>query len=378
MIDIHTHILPGVDDGVKDDQEAVEFARMASEDGVRTIVATPHCKEGFFFLQRQEVLDAVERLRGLLVSASVDVEIVPGGEVHISPDLVERIRDGRAPTLGDNGRTLLLELSLSQYPVELENLVFQLKLAGILPIFAHPERVRYFQDDIRRYESVIRFGGYGQITTGSITGGFGEDVQEFSTELLRKRLVHVVASDAHNIRRRPPVLSRAIDVAPLDPIFRSFYGYYLYCGRRFDEALRQWKGLPEPNVSTLFLLAQAYFVQGMEEESYEFFRDWLRGSFSRAADAFDRECQESGIRAALRSLRDELSLRAKTNYVSFTLLASLSVWAEDLAGAVGFLERACEAHEAMVPQLAVGPHWDPLRSDPRFQDLLRRIGIPTG
>ena len=101
MIDIHTHILPGVDDGVKNDQEAIEFARMAREDGVRTIVATPHCKEGFYFLERQEVFDAVERLRRLLASASVDIEIVPGAEVHITPGLVERIRDGRAPTLGD-------------------------------------------------------------------------------------------------------------------------------------------------------------------------------------------------------------------------------------------------------------------------------------
>ena len=211
MIDIHTHILPGIDDGVKTDEEAVAFARMAAADGVRAIVATPHCKEGFFFVQRPEVHAAVERLRGLLISAAVDVEIIPGAEVHICPDLVARIQDGRAPTLGDNGRTLLLELSLSQYPVELENLVFQLKLAGVLPIFAHPERVRFFQDDIRRYEAVIRLGAYGQITTGSITGTFGEDVQEFSKELLRKRLVHVLASDAHNVRRRPPVLSRAIE-----------------------------------------------------------------------------------------------------------------------------------------------------------------------
>ncbi len=216
MIDIHTHILPGVDDGVKTDDEAIEFARMAAADGVRTIVATPHCKEGFFFIQRAEVLDAVERLRGLLAAAAVDIEIIPGAEVHIGPDLVERIRDGRAPTLGNNGRTLLLELSLSQYPVELETLVFQLKLAGVVPILAHPERVRFFQDDIRRYESVIRLGAYGQITTGSITGAFGEEVQEFSKELLRKRLVHVLASDAHNVRRRPPVLSRAIDaMAPI-------------------------------------------------------------------------------------------------------------------------------------------------------------------
>jgi protein-tyrosine phosphatase len=123
---------------------------------------------------------------------------------------VARVRDGRAPTLGDNGKTLLLELSLTQYPVELENLVFQLKLADIEPVFAHPERIKFFQDDVRRYESVIRLGAHGQITTGSILGQFGSDAREFSIELLRKGLVDVLASDAHNTRRRPPLLSDAL------------------------------------------------------------------------------------------------------------------------------------------------------------------------
>ena len=85
-----------------------------------------------------------------------------------------------------------------------------LKLAGIRPIFAHPERIRFFEDDIRRYESVIRLGAYGQLTTGSLLGVFGRDTLEFSRQLVRKGLVHVVASDAHNIRGRPPILSEAV------------------------------------------------------------------------------------------------------------------------------------------------------------------------
>lgn len=211
MIDLHTHILPGVDDGVRTEDEAVAFARVAAADGVRTIVATPHCKDGFFVNERAGVLQAVERLRDRLRAESVDVQLLPGAEVHLCPDLVARVRDGRALTLADNGRTLLLELSLSQYPIDLENVVFQLKLAGIVPLFAHPERIRYFQDDIRRYEAVVRLGSYGQLTTGSILGQFGEDAEEFSVEAVRKGLVHVLASDSHNVRGRPPVLRRAVD-----------------------------------------------------------------------------------------------------------------------------------------------------------------------
>ncbi len=211
MIDLHTHILPGVDDGIESADQSVEFARIAVEDGVRLMVATPHCKEGFWFNDRETVLGDVARLRTLLNDAGVDLAIEPGAEVYLCEDLVERVRDGRAPTLADNGKTLLLELSLTQYPVDLENLIFRLKLAGIEPLFAHPERIRYFQDDIGRYEEAIRLGGWGQITTGSILGMFGRAAQEFSEEILRKGLVHVLASDSHNLRGRRPVLSEALD-----------------------------------------------------------------------------------------------------------------------------------------------------------------------
>jgi protein-tyrosine phosphatase len=210
VIDLHTHILPGVDDGVRTEDDAVAFARVAVADGIRTLVATPHCKEGFFYIDRAAVLQATERLRERLAREGLEIDLQPGAEVHLTHDLVARVKDGRAPTLADNGRTLLLELSTAQYPVDLENLVFQLKLAGIVTLFAHPERIRYFQDDVRRYEAVIRLGAYGQVTTGSVLGQFGEETEEFSEEIVRKGLVHVLASDAHNLRGRPPVLSKAV------------------------------------------------------------------------------------------------------------------------------------------------------------------------
>jgi len=209
MIDLHTHILPGVDDGVKTEEEALEFARMAVADGTRVLVATPHCKEGSWINDRPAVLEQVAALRERLAQEGIPLKVEPGAEVHLCPDLPERVRDGRALTLADNGRTLLLELSLNQYPVDLENLVFQLKLAGIETLFAHPERIRFFQDDISRYEAVVHLGAWGQITTGSVTGQFGRRAREFSEEVLRKGLVHVLASDSHNLSGRPPLLSEA-------------------------------------------------------------------------------------------------------------------------------------------------------------------------
>ena len=212
MIDLHTHILPGIDDGVKTEDDAVEFARAAWEDGTRTVVATPHCREGFFFNDRETVLSGVRDLRARLEREGVELRLEPGAEVHICPDLTERVLDGRAPTLADNGKTLLFELSLSQYPVALEELLFQLKLAGLEVLFAHPERVRYFRDDPTRWEEMVRMGGLGQITTGSILGRFGTETREFSERLLRDGLIHVLASDAHNVLGRPPLMSEALGV----------------------------------------------------------------------------------------------------------------------------------------------------------------------
>lgn len=210
MIDLHTHILPGVDDGVTTLDEAVAFARVAAADGIRTIVATPHYRDGFYMNPRDQVIEGVAALRTTLASEGVDVEVLPGAEVHVCPDLVERIKAKHAPTLADNGRTVLFELSMSQYPFDLPNMVYQMRLAGLQVLFAHPERIRYFQDDIRRYEEVVRLGAFGQLTSGSALGLFGSGIEEFSEELTRKRLVHVIASDAHNTRGRSPVLSRAV------------------------------------------------------------------------------------------------------------------------------------------------------------------------
>jgi protein-tyrosine phosphatase len=216
MIDLHTHILPGVDDGVETVEEALEFARIARDDGTRLVVATPHCKEGTWENGRDEVLRRVRELRELLARESVELELAPGAEVHLCPDLVERVRDGRAPTLGDNGKTLLLELSLTQYPVELDKLIFELKLAGLEIVLAHPERIRYFQEDPSRYESLVRLGAYGQVTTGSLLGLFGSRAREYSLELVQRGQVHVLASDAHGTGSRSPRLTEALEaIVPL-------------------------------------------------------------------------------------------------------------------------------------------------------------------
>src|SRR5262245_33866081 len=103
-------------------EDAVAFAKVAAADGIKTIVATPHYREGFYVNPRDEVVAGVAALNATLTAEAVAVEVLPGAEVHISADLVERVKAGHAPTLADNGKTVLFELSMSQYPFDLANL----------------------------------------------------------------------------------------------------------------------------------------------------------------------------------------------------------------------------------------------------------------
>jgi len=213
MVDLHCHVLPAVDDGSESLETSLEFCRVALADGVTTLVATPHQKPGLWENGPEAIRQKVADLRLALEEAAIPVEIVEGAEVYLSGDLLERVRDGKVTTLGGTGRYLLLELPYQQTPVRVEETVFQLKLAGITPVLAHPERISYFTADMDRVEKLVRLGCLSQITASALVGGFGERTKEFTLRLLEGDLVHVIASDAHDTVRRPPVLSRARDVA---------------------------------------------------------------------------------------------------------------------------------------------------------------------
>ncbi|MBP7147183.1 MAG: hypothetical protein KBD01_06540 [Acidobacteria bacterium] len=209
MIDTHIHILPGLDDGAPDDEAALEMARIAVEDGVTAMMVTPHMREGDYLNEKPEVLERVAEFRELLQREGVALRVEPGSEVHLGPRLVERIQEGRILTCGDAGVYLLLECPYRTRPIRLEEIIFELKLAGITPVLAHPERVRFFQEDLPRYEEALRLGALGQLTSSSLLGTFGKSIQELSEKLVRRRLVHVLGSDAHDRRYRPPRLAAA-------------------------------------------------------------------------------------------------------------------------------------------------------------------------
>ena len=213
MIDLHNHLLPGIDDGARELEETLEFLRLARRDGVRTIVATPHMKPGVYDNRRDTILETIALVRQAQQGDEAEgVTLLPGAEVYFTADVVQRARAGALMTVADRGRYLLLELPYQQVPMRVEETIFQLRLAGMTPLLAHPERVAYYLADIDRVATAVRLGALTQVTAASITGTFGPKARDFVREMLARNLVHVVASDGHDVRYRPPLLSDAVRV----------------------------------------------------------------------------------------------------------------------------------------------------------------------
>jgi len=213
MVDLHCHVLPAIDDGCESLEQSLEFCKVALQDGVTTLVATPHQKPGQYENPPESIHQKVLELRAALGEAGIDVEIVEGAEVYHTLDLVARLRERKVTTLGATGRYLLLELPFQQTPLRVEEAVFQLRLAGVTPVLAHPERIYYLSSDIERLEKLVRLGCLSQVTGAALLGGFGDRVRDVSERMLERNLVHVISSDAHDTIYRPPVLARARDKA---------------------------------------------------------------------------------------------------------------------------------------------------------------------
>ena len=209
MIDLHCHILPGLDDGPPSMEMALKMCRIAVEDGITTIVATPHMLNGMFNITPQLVYDHVTEISEALEEASIPLTILPGADIHVDSTLPECLTRGDVLTLADRHRHILVELPQDIVPRELGDLLFQVQLKGVVPIITHPERNIEIQENPGLLKDLILANSLTQITAGSIAGVFGSRIQDFAIKLLRNRMVHLVATDAHNIDHRAPRLSPA-------------------------------------------------------------------------------------------------------------------------------------------------------------------------
>jgi protein-tyrosine phosphatase len=213
MIDIHTHVLAGFDDGPVSADESVEMLGVAFRAGISRLIATPHSAHVVGRNYREaDIRSAVRDLQVRLAERHLGIEVFPGIEVQVEADLERELRDGSAATLAGS-RYLLLELPFSMCPTYVEQVIMDLRLRGMIPILAHPERLGYFQEDPNLLGRLIRFGALTQITADSLVGGFGPRPRVAAQLMLEHNLVHFLASDAHDSRYRIPSLAAARDVA---------------------------------------------------------------------------------------------------------------------------------------------------------------------
>ena len=209
MIDLHFHCLPGIDDGPQTWDESVELCRAAASEGTTTIVATPHVLRDPWLnedpLERDRLL---VRLNALLGGKPA---VVPGCEFFFSTDVVELWERGSAgPLIGLNrGACLLLEFPSYGVPPAAESLIHELSILNVTPIVAHPERNSELATNPDRLASLVARGALVQITAGSLLGEFDRAAQAAAEAFFAAGLVHLVASDAHSLSRRPPRLAAA-------------------------------------------------------------------------------------------------------------------------------------------------------------------------
>lgn len=202
MIDIHCHILPGLDDGSPGLEESIQMARQAIEEGVTDLIATPHTHNGIYINDSQEVLKSVHLLQEELIRLAIPLRIYPGAEVHIHDELVKHLKQNKLPTLGDSQKYVLIEFPYGSIPLFADKVLSQLLAEGYVPVIAHPERHIFFSENLDLLRNWIRKGALTQVTADSLSGKRGWRMKRFAKLLVRSGMAHLVASDAHRANVR--------------------------------------------------------------------------------------------------------------------------------------------------------------------------------
>lgn len=211
MIDLHTHILPGIDDGSRSLEQSLEMARMAVEDGTTIMACTPHIYPGLYMNDAAGIQAERDKLQKALDTYRIPLQLVVGADAHLVPELLDGLQTGRVPTL-NGSRYLLLEPPHHVPPPNLEQSVFQIMAAGYVPVITHPERLVWIEDHYDTFVELARRGAWLQLTAGAIVGKFGRRARYWSERLLDEGWVHIVASDAHTTGMRNPRMSDAIPI----------------------------------------------------------------------------------------------------------------------------------------------------------------------
>jgi protein-tyrosine phosphatase len=212
VIDLHCHMLPGIDDGPQELAVSLAMARRAVDDGIRFTACTPHIYPGLYENTAAGIEAAVVAFRTVLADEGIPLQLGVGADTHLAPDLAGAIAAGRVPTLCGS-RYLLLEPPHHVSPPRFAESVFTLMAVGLVPVITHPERLTWIEDHYATFGDLVRQGAWMQITAGSLTGRFGKRPRYWAQRMLDDGLVHILATDSHHVDKRPPLLAEGREAA---------------------------------------------------------------------------------------------------------------------------------------------------------------------
>jgi len=211
LIDIHSHILPGVDDGAKTEEDSLAMAKAAVEEGITIIAATPHHKNRAYENYKDEIITNVDVLNKLFEANEIPLMVVAGQEVRIYGEVIEDFQKGEIQTVNDS-KYILIEFPFDSVPHYAEQLLYDIQLAGLTPVIVHPERNRELLENHRRMYELVKNGALTQVTAASVIGKFGKKMEQFSHQLIEANLTHFIASDAHDTVNRGFLMREAFDL----------------------------------------------------------------------------------------------------------------------------------------------------------------------
>ncbi|MDT2988010.1 tyrosine-protein phosphatase [Enterococcus casseliflavus] len=202
MIDLHCHILPGVDDGAENIEASIAMAEQAVSQGITHILCTPHHNNGKYTNPKSEVISLVASLQAELDKKKLPLTLLEGQEVRITGDLIEDIRNDKILFTDLEDTYILIELPTMEVPSYTEQVFFELLQMGKVPVIVHPERNAHFRKDPNNLIPFLEMGCLAQLTAPSYVGVFGKDIQKTAKVMVEHNLVQMVASDAHGIKKR--------------------------------------------------------------------------------------------------------------------------------------------------------------------------------
>jgi protein-tyrosine phosphatase len=204
LIDIHTHILPGIDDGARNINESLEILRELINQGVTEVIATPHIITGVYNNTKKIIDKKIEKLKSEIIANKLPIKLYKGAELYYEPNIIEKTKQEELNLAGS--KYILIESDLQRFPDNFEETLYQFQVAGYVPILAHAERFTPFLNDFNHLIDIANRGILVQINSGSFFGDYGENVQKLAHKILQTGCVHFIASDVHGPKKRPIML----------------------------------------------------------------------------------------------------------------------------------------------------------------------------